>query len=68
MIEGNACLGAFAHAPQDEIPADFIAAADAAVAENASIEVHRNGERGVVVPVGDGAPRKTGLRDARLLR
>jgi len=52
-IERDAGGVAFAHAAEDEIVADFIAAADATVAEDAGVMIDSNGKRRVVLAAGE---------------
>jgi len=67
-IEGDAGGIAFAHAAEDEIVFDFVAAADAAVAEDAGVVIDSDGEGGIVGATRSGAARKTQTSDIGLLR
>src|SRR5260370_1457314 len=63
-IESDAGGIAFAHAAEDEIAFDLVAATDAAVAENASVVVHGDGQGRIVFAVSNGTFRKTRLGSA----
>jgi len=58
-IEGDAGGIAFAHAAEHEIVLDFVAAADATVAEDASVVIDGDGERRIVRAARSEAPGKT---------
>src|SRR6266478_4453599 len=61
-IESDAGGIAFAHAAEDEIIFDFVAAADAAIAEDASVMVDSNGEGRGIFTACDGAFGEARLR------
>ena len=63
-IESYAGRIAFAHTAEDEIVLDFVAAADAAVAEDARVVIDVNGERRIVFAAGDAAFGETRFFDA----
>ena len=67
-IERDACGIAFAHAPQDEIAFDFVAAANAAVAKNASVVVDGDRQRGIILAAGNRAFCEARLGSARRFR
>src|SRR5271156_5202055 len=67
VIKRDARRGAFAHASQDKILANIAAAADAAVAQNARIEIHRDAHRGIVRAATRGARRITRCGNLLLL-
>src|SRR5271155_1835348 len=67
VVERDARSGAFAHASQDEILANIAAAANAAVAQNACIEVHSDAHRGIVGTATRRARRITRCADLLLL-
>src|SRR6185437_11070447 len=55
---------AFAHSAQNVVVADFVAAANTAIAQNACIVIDRNGYRRIVTSPGSGATRETRILDA----
>src|SRR5215472_13690932 len=55
QIKSDARGIAFTHAAKNEIALDFVAAANAAVAQNARIVIYSDGERGIILAAGDGA-------------
>src|SRR5229473_423033 len=67
-IESDAGGIAFAHASENEIVLDFVATADAAVAENASVMVDGDGQGRIIFAVLDGAFCKTRMGSAGSLR
>ncbi len=67
-IESDAGGIAFAHAAEDEIIFDFVAAADAAIAEDASVMVDSDGEGRIIDTACDSAFGEAWLRDSGRFR
>ncbi len=59
VVEGDSGLGAFAHAAEHEILANLAAAADAAVAQDAGVEIHGDAHRGIVFGARRWTPRRS---------
>src|SRR5205823_4138580 len=66
-VEGDAGAVALAHAPDDLVVADLVAAADAAVTEDAGVVVHGDDDRGLVVAAVAGGTREARALGAELL-
>ena len=59
QVKSNARGVTFAHASENKIVFDFVAAADAAVAKNAGIVVYGDGQGRIVFAARDGAAGET---------
>ena len=58
---------AFAHAPEHEIVANLAAAADAAVAQDARVEIHGDAQRGIILGRAASRVAQSAARDLLLL-
>ena len=65
VIEGDAGLISLAAAGQHPVVPDIVAAANAAVAQDAGLVIHRDHRRGIVLAARRGAAREAGLGDPR---